>query len=55
MEKNKRKIEGDLRCTQETLGELERSKGEISQVSSCLFNTFIETRTQSETNAFFMK
>ena len=31
MEKTKRKLEGDLRCTQETLADLERHKNEISQ------------------------
>ena len=31
MEKSKRKLEGDLRCTQETLSELERGKNELGQ------------------------
>ena len=32
VEKSKRKVEGDLRVTQETLGELERNKSEVAQV-----------------------
>ena len=31
VEKTKRKLEGDLRCTQETLADLERHKNEINQ------------------------
>lgn len=32
VEKTKRKLENDLRCTQETLTDLERSKNEMAQV-----------------------
>jgi len=34
VEKSKRKLDSDLRMTQETLADLERSKGEINQVIS---------------------
>ena len=31
IEKAKRKLEGDLRCSREAIGELERNKNELSQ------------------------